>query len=189
MINQTNILAWGDAASGTGILLDEHETNASRRYKALGSYWNYEHCGPRPKNPVHGTPWPPCHCLGLSYSSDGVHFDHPNNVSAFDPGNAPGLDNVGQDDGALDLAIYDADLGEYWGLVRIDAAEDGTDGHRRTGRFTTKDWTSFSAAEQVFHGSADYQIYTVQPFRLPQWPAGQYLATGMFFAAKEAQGV
>ena len=41
---------------------------------------------------------------------------------------------------------------------------------------------------QVFHGAEDYQVYTVQPFRLPEWPAGQYLATAMFFAAKEAQG-
>ena len=45
----------------------------------------------------------------------------------------PGLDEVGQDDGALDLAIWDADIGEYWGLVRLDAAEDGKWGHRRTG--------------------------------------------------------
>jgi hypothetical protein len=148
-LNKTNILEWGDAASGTGIIFDEHETNASRRYKALGSFWNYGNCGRRPENPVHGTPWPPCHCLGISYSSDGIRFDHPNNVSAFDPGNAPGLDKVGQDDGALDLAIWDEDLGAYWGLVRVDAASDGNFGHRRTGRFTTKDFVSFSAAEQV----------------------------------------
>jgi hypothetical protein len=28
----------------------------------------------------------------------------------------------------------------------------------------------------------------VQPFRLPQWPKGQYLATAMFFAQDEPQG-
>lgn len=43
-------------------------------------------------------------------------------------------------------------------------------GHRRTGRFTTKDWVDFTAAEQVFEGTSnDYQVYTVQPFRLPEW--------------------
>ena len=64
--------------------------------KALGSFWNYKHCGKRPVNPVHGSPWPPCHCLGVSYSADGVVWDHAFNVSSFDPGNAPGLDEVGQ---------------------------------------------------------------------------------------------
>ena len=59
---------------------------------------------------MHGTKWPPCHTLGVSYSADGITFDHAANVSAFDPGNIPGLDKVGQDDGALDLAIWDDDL-------------------------------------------------------------------------------
>ena len=93
--------------------------------------------------------------------------------------------------GALDLAIWDEDLdgGSYWGLVRIDAGSEGGHGHRRTGRFTSKDFVNFTAAEQVFEGpSDDYQIYTVQPFRLPAWTPGQYLATAMFFSAQEPQG-
>ena len=61
--------------------------------------------------------------------------------------------------------------------------------HRRTGRFTSKDFVSFSAAEQVFQGSGDDdQVYTVQPFRVAGWPAGQYYATAMFYAQDEAQG-
>lgn len=127
----------------------------------------------------------------MAYSADGLHFDHANNVSGFDPGNAPGMDNIGQDDGALDLAIWDDELdnGSYWGLVRLDTATDGAHGHRRTGRFTTKDWMTFTAAEQVFEGaSADYQVYTVQPFRLPVWQAGHYLATAMFFSELDPQG-
>eukprot|EP00666_Eupelagonemidae_sp_cell4sb_P006681 gene6681-9691_t len=47
-VNRTNMLMWGDASSGTGVIFDEHEVNASRRYKALGTYWNYKHCGARP---------------------------------------------------------------------------------------------------------------------------------------------
>ena len=100
------------------------------------------------------------------------------------------MDQIGQDDGALDLALWDADLdgGTYWGLVRVDTAKHSKN-HRRTGRWTSKDFVKFTAAEQVFQGTGDnYQVYTVQPFRLPAWPAGQYLATAMFFEADEAQG-
>eukprot|EP01046_Picozoa_sp_COSAG06_P051090 COSAG06_NODE_8256_length_2223_cov_1.250942_2_plen_413_part_00 len=188
-VSPTNILLMGEAATGTGVMFDAHETNASRRYKAIGSLWNYEHCGKRPTNPVHGTTWPPCHCLGVNYSPDGVHFDGPReDESKHSPGDAPGMDLVGQDDGALDLAIWDEDLngGEYWGLVRVDAAGKN---HRRTGRWTSKDFRTFTPAQQVFEGpSDDYEVYTVQPFRLPQWPKGQYLATAMFFAQDEPQG-
>ena len=38
---------------------------------------------------------------------------------------------------------------------------------------------------QVFEGTDDYQVYTVQPFRLPSWAPGHYLATAMFFEANE----
>lgn len=196
-IKNTSILLWGDAATGTGIIYDEHEKNASRRYKAFGTWWNYGKTSDplsceRPRNPVHGTKWPPCHTLGCSYSSDGITFDHANNYSGNFV-NAPGMDTIGQDDGSLDLAIWDDDLpggGGYWGLVRIDASSDKDNGagRRRTGRFVSKDWVTFSAAEQVFEGTEDYQDYTVQPFRLPEWPVGQYLATVMYFSAMEAQG-
>lgn len=176
-------------------MYDLHEANTSRRYKALGSFWNYSPCGRRPKNPTHGTKWPPCHCLGVAYSADGLHWDHAEEESKHDPGNQPGLDVVGQvrqdralpalilnlracikifrrtvsrfqsehlmltfmqDDGALDLAIWDSHLGSYWGLVRLDAAEPKN--HRRTGRFVTKDFSKFSAGEQVFEGTDDYQV-------------------------------
>jgi hypothetical protein len=70
--------------------------------------------------------------------------------------------------------------------VRVDAASKN---HRRTGRWVSRDFVHFSAAEQVFEGSGDDdQVYTVQPFRLPEWPAGQYLATAMFFKQDEKQG-
>ncbi len=188
-VSPTNILLMGEAASGTGVMYDAHEVNESRRYKAIGSLWNYENCGRRPVNPVHGTTWPPCHCLGVNYSPDGVHFDGLlADESKLSPGDAPGMDTVGQDDGALDLAIWDEDLngGEYWGLVRVDAAGKN---HRRTGRWTSKDFKTFTPAKQVFEGpNDDYEVYTVQPFRLPQWPKGQYLATAMFFAQDEPEG-
>ena len=54
-VSPTNILMMGEAASGTGVFFDAHETNASRRYKALGSFWNYLHCGKRPVHAVHGS--------------------------------------------------------------------------------------------------------------------------------------
>lgn len=148
-------------------------------------------------SPVHdrctarAAPWPPCQCLGASFSADGLQWSGPREDESKQnggEGDVPGLNHVGQDDGALDLAIWDAALdgGSYWGLVRVDAAGKN---HRRTGRFTSRDFVSFSAAEQVFEGSSDDdQVYTVQPFRLPQWPAGQYYATAMFFAQDEQEG-
>ena len=85
-------------------------------------------------------------------------------VSLFQ-GNAPDLDTVGQNDGALDLAMWDEDLGAYWGLVRVDVVGPpepmpwgGAQGFRRTGRFTTKDFRTFSPAQQVFHGRQGYEI-------------------------------
>ena len=55
----------------------------------------------------------------MAFSADGVHFDHAQDEDAYDPGNVPGLDKVGQNDGALDLAMWDADLGSYWSASRI----------------------------------------------------------------------
>jgi hypothetical protein len=160
-------------------------------YKAMGSFWNYLHCGKRPTHAVHGTKWPPCQCLGAAFSPDGVRWNGPRADESKQnggKGDLPGLNNVGQDDGALDLAIWDDDLdgGSYWGLVRVDASGKN---HRRTGRWTSKDFINFTAAEQVFQGSGDDdQVYTMQPFRLPQWPKGHYLATAQFFAQDEQQG-
>ena len=120
-----------------------------------------------------------------------------------------------QNDGELDLAMWDSDLGSYWGLVRIDASKNSMGARmcptcprpdpcsdrngtvvvdtktclngRRTGRFVTKDFVNFTRAVQVFNGTADYEIYTVQPFRLPSYRAGYYLATASFFQAYEPQ--
>ena len=149
-------------------MYDQHETNASRRFKALGSFWS-DLCRGKdsktPKTASDGTQWPPCHNLGVAYSSDGITFDHAQNEGSHDPGNVAGLDAVGQNDGALDLAMWDEDLGAYWGLVRVDVVGPpepmpwgGAQGFRRTGRFTTKDFRSFSPAQQVFHGRQGYEI-------------------------------
>ena len=56
-------------------------------------------------------------------------------------------DIIGQNDGTLDVAIWDEHLGYFWGLVRIDAGFVGRPGiananPRRTGRFTTPDMRS-----------------------------------------------
>lgn len=105
--------------------------------------------------------------------------------------------------------MWDEDLGSYWGLVRVDVTgfamgprrdnpcsdHNGTrvvdpkkcSNGRRTGRFTTKDFVNFSHAVQVFNGTSDYEIYTIQPFRLPAYRPGYYLATGMFFEAYALQ--
>lgn len=136
-LNNTNLVLMTHANTDCGVMYDAHETNASRRYKALGTFYSRESAtsglcrgkgSKTPKIASDGTFWPPCHNLGVAYSADGIRFDHAEDEDSFDPGNAPGLDTVGQNDGAEDLAIYDEDLvlegassaGGYWGLVRLD---------------------------------------------------------------------
>ena len=180
-MNNTNVLVSG--TGGTGIMYDANDRNASRRYKMFGGM-HWEMCNVRPASnvAVDGTAWPPCKDLGAVYSADGIHFEFYKNASLTDKY----YDVVGQNDGTLDLAIYDEHLGHYWGLVRIDAGFVGKSGienanPRRTGRFTTPDMrTNFTAAVQVFNGTADYQIYMVLPFRLPSYRPGYYLATASF---------
>ena len=189
---KTNLVLLADADPNRGVMFDTHEQNASRRYKAFGSFWSNlcrQKGSGTPKSATHGTAWPPCRNLGVAYSADGVHFDHGEDESAFQPGNQPGLDTVGQNDGALDLAMWDPDLngGSYWGLVRVDVDIQCLhnpacpDGFRRTGRFTTKDFKTFSPAKQAFHGRFNYEIYSISPFRLPSWRAGYYMGTASFY--------
>ena len=140
--------------------------------------------------------------MGVAFSADGIHFDHAQDENKHDPGNAPGLDNVGQNDGAMNLAIYDEEVpmpdgsqGGYWGLVRLDVTGPpeplpwgGAQGFRRTGRFTTKDFVHFSSGEQVFAGRQGYEIYTIQPWRWPVYRPGFYLATAMFYNTTDRAG-
>jgi hypothetical protein len=122
--NTSNILLQAEADPNRGVIYDAHEANASRRYKAFGSFWNDEKQHPgdcqRPKEAKDGDVWPSCTNIGVAYSSDGIHFDHAQDESKNKPGNQPGTRDIGQDDGALDLAVWEEDLQEYWGLVRID---------------------------------------------------------------------
>ena len=90
--------------------------------------------------------------------------------------------------------MWDDDLGSYWGLVRVDVVGPpgpkpwgGAQGLRRTGRFTTKDFKSFTPAEQVFSGRQGFEVYSVTPFRLPQWRAGYYMATASFYNTTEEE--
>jgi hypothetical protein len=198
-VGKNNMLLLAAGNPDRGVMYDSHDSNHSRRYKAFGSWWGNLCRDKNSTTPVtahDGTQWPPCHNLGVAFSADGVHFDHAQAEDSFFPGNAPGLNVVGQNDGALDLAMWDQHLGSYWGLVRLDVnikdykncdtggsagTTDCTDGFRRTGRFETKDFKTFTAGEQVFHGRKGYEIYTIQPFRLASYRPGYYLATAMFY--------
>jgi hypothetical protein len=183
LVNGTNIIAMH--TGGDGILYDARDRNASRRYKLFGGI-DWHMCSDRPASNVaaDGTAWPPCHLTGADYSADGIHFEHGYNESTIPSDQF--YDIIGQNDGTLDVAVYDDALGYWWGLVRIDAGFVGRPGiananPRRTGRFTTPDMRSnFTAAVQVFNGTADYQIYMVLPFRLPSWRPGYYMATASF---------
>ena len=167
------------------MVFDQRDQNASRRYKLFGGIdWHLCMQRPMSNTAVDGTAWPACHLTGAAYSADGIHFEHGRNMSTIPADQF--YDVIGQNDGTLDVALYDEDLGHWWGLVRIDAGFVGKPGiananPRRTGRFTTPDMRhNFTAAVQVFNGTADYQIYMVLPFRLPSWRPGYYMATASF---------
>ena len=110
--NTSNILLQAYADPNRGVIYDTHDTNASRRYKAFGSFWKDGQWGKqkgdcaRPKQAKDGDVWPACTNIGVAYSSDGIHFDHAMDETAFQPGNQPGTRDIGQDDGALDLALW-----------------------------------------------------------------------------------
>ena len=197
---KTNLVLLVDGDPNRGVMYDAHEKNASRRYKAFGSFYSSNDTATTglcrgkgsktPSTAVDGDVWPPCHNLGVAYSPDGITFTHSADETKSSNG-LPGLDVVGQNDGALDLAMWDEDMGDngsYWGLVRLDVVGPpnpmpwgGAQGFRRTGRFTSQDFETFTPGEQVFHGRQGYEIYTIQPFRLPSYRPGYYLATAMFY--------
>ena len=121
-VGPNNMLLLARGNPDRGVMHDAHERNSSRRYKAFGSFWSNLCRGKNSTTPTtahDGSLFPPCHNLGVAFSADGVHFDHAQDEDAYDPGNVPGLDKVGQNDGALDLAMWDTDLGSYWSASRI----------------------------------------------------------------------
>eukprot|EP00039_Didymoeca_costata_P021890 m.345700 g.345700 ORF g.345700 m.345700 type:complete len:534 (+) comp27044_c0_seq1:211-1812(+) len=174
-VNNTNLIVQYE--DGAMVLYDEQEKNASCKYKLVGGL-AFIHCSNRPNVAKDGTVWPPCHNWGYLCSSDGIHFENAHNGSASDHF----YDVIGQNDGTENVLIYDESLGKYWGLVRLDAGYVGRDSNpRRTGRFTADaSLQNFTAAQQVFNGTADYQIYSVTPWRLTGYRAGYYLGIASF---------
>ena len=74
-------------------------------------------CADRPASnvAVDGTAWPTCHLTGVDYSADGIHFEYNQNESLIPDGQF--YDVIGQNDGTLDVAIWDEHLGHYWGTA------------------------------------------------------------------------
>ena len=103
---------------GTGIVYDTRDANASRRFKLFGGI-DWHLCSQRPASnvAVDGTAWPPCHLTGADYSADGVHFEHGYNESTLP--SAQFYDVIGQNDGTLDVAIYDEHLGHWCAIQAI----------------------------------------------------------------------
>lgn len=125
VVNGTNIVSMN--TGGDGVVYDVRDVNESRRYKLFGGM-DFHLCDKRPSSnvAVDGTAWPPCHLTGVDYSADGIHFEHGFNESTIPASQF--YDIVGQNDGTLDVAIYDEHLGHFWGLVRVDAGFVGRPG-------------------------------------------------------------
>jgi hypothetical protein len=146
MVNNTNIVAMH--TGGDGVLYDLRDSNASRRYKLFGGI-DFHLCTSRPASntAVDGTAWPPCHLTGADYSADGIHFEHGANESTIPADQF--YDVIGQNDGTLDVAIWDEHLGYYWGLVRVDAGFVGRPGPTNANPRRSEDHTTFSRIRDI----------------------------------------
>ena len=77
------MLRQANADPNRGVIYDAHEKNASRRYKAFGSFWQNHYPGQKtkpgdcvagPADAQNGHVWGPCVNIGVAYSADGIHF-------------------------------------------------------------------------------------------------------------------
>ena len=80
--------------------------------------------------------------------------------------------NIGQNDGTADNVRWDDHLKLWIGYVRLDS---GTQNRRRTGRTTSKDFLTWTKAEQVFEGQHGYEICAPSAFLLAPPRARPYL--------------
>ena len=111
--------------------------------------------------------------LSVSASADGLH-------NWSDCQSASAMACAGD---TSNNALWDSDLKQYLAFTRIDTRTgEKTLGLRREGRSVSTDFQSWSQAEQVLHGEANYESYALVPFKPAVGAsAGLYFGLGMFY--------
>eukprot|EP00040_Diaphanoeca_grandis_P020184 m.107385 g.107385 ORF g.107385 m.107385 type:complete len:508 (+) comp27790_c0_seq1:123-1646(+) len=156
----------GSADPNRGILYDDHEADASKRYKAFGSFSSFDGVANR-----NGSK------LGIVTSPDGKQWS-----------DYVGTDSIDVSADTANNILYDEDLQLYIVFTRnwVKAGE-GTYGGRREFRSTSTDYAGpWSKGIEVARGEAGYELYALLPWRQKEWPAGNYFGVGMFYADGEA---
>jgi hypothetical protein len=145
-----------NAGLGNGVFFDER-TGVFRQF----GHGPAEHC---PTDRGYG--------LAVSASTDGLH-NWTNCTSA---------DAMGAKGDTTNNALWDEELQRYLAFTRIDVHHGGAFGMRRSARSVSADFLNWTRAEQVLAGEADYEIYSLTPFK-PGVGArpGLYFALGMFY--------
>ena len=162
---------------GAGVFLDAHETNASRRFKMFGLFsatadgFQLGHNG-----------------VGTFVSADGIHWGDFASAQSMAVNSSPPLTAD-----TANNAVWDPHLNKYIafsrGWCRADSCNRTGWGERREMRSTADTWSGpWSSAVEVLHGEAGYEMYSLVPFRAPNWTAGLYLAIGSFYATTDKEG-
>ena len=131
------------SANGTdpdlGFILDHHEKNSSRKWKAFGT-------GLSSSSQQKGQG-----CLvDVAFSASPTHWPKSGSSEIHHEG------IIAQNDGTADNVRWDDDLKLYIGYVRLDDASNHSYNRRRTGRTTSSDFLHWTKAQQVFQGQHLY---------------------------------
>jgi hypothetical protein len=163
------VLAPGAADPNRGVYRDEHEPNASRRYKLFGSFAS----GSEREGST----------LGTMMSPDGVHWGD------YEP-----ADSMHVPADTANNILYDPTLAKFIAFSRSHCTTDSCNesgwGFRRETRSLADNLTSgvWTPGVEVLHGEAGYEMYSLVPWRSPQWRAGLYLGVGSFYATTDPEG-
>ena len=155
--------------SGAGVFLDAHETNASRRFKMFGVFSE----GAVPHSQTG---------MGTIVSADGVHWGGWESAASM---------LVTAD--TANNAVWDPHLNAYIAFsrnwCRSASCNETAWGARRETRSTSDRWGgNWSRAVEALHGESGYEMYSLVPFRAPNWTPGLYLAIGSFYATTDPEG-
>lgn len=168
-----NIVLNTNTDPNRGVFLDTHEVNASRRFKMFGSFGSQ---GTQRTGTRRGS-------VATLVSADGIHWD--------------GLvlaDSMAVAADTANNALYDPHLNKYIAFSRNhctnSACNESGWGERRETWSTSDTWgtNKWTKATEALHGEHGYEMYSLVPYRAPDWSPGLYLAVGSFFENTNKEG-
>ena len=165
-----NIVLETNTDPNRGVFLDEHESNASRRFKMFGDIGTagthtQKHAG-----------------VATLVSADGIHWNGIQSAVSM---------RVAAD--TANNAVFDKDLKKYIAFSRNHCTHSSCNvsgwGVRRETQSTSSTWGGgWSVATEALHGEHGYEMYSLVPFRAANWTAGLYLGIGSFYETTNPEG-